>query len=156
MKTNEFNEREWQAQERALRDAREGLASTDPQALRYRKVADALRMPLPDALPADFASSVAALAEHNARAPVPALVQAAQSGVLERGLLRAAIAVMGVGSAVVVAMYGAQWAPAFSSLWPAMSGSSAGWATLLVACLGVSLGAQGMARALRAAVPTPA
>ena len=59
--TDHFDEREWRLQERALREER--LASADggdDGIAAYRKVVRALREPLPDALPADFAANVAA------------------------------------------------------------------------------------------------
>ncbi|HKT27418.1 hypothetical protein [Dyella sp.] len=53
-------EREWALQERALRDERLGLDARDDARLqRYRAVARALRQPLDEALPSDFASQVA-------------------------------------------------------------------------------------------------
>ena len=53
-------EREWALQERAVRAERLGLDESDDQALRrYRVVARALRQPLDENLPADFASNVA-------------------------------------------------------------------------------------------------
>ena len=135
-----IDEREWQAQERAVRDAREGVPSTDPLARHYRKVADALRAPLPDALPDDFAASIARLAEANARAPapVPDLVQAAQSGSLERGLLRGALGVFGLGSAVVVGLWGPTWVAPIASFLQLDSAAAVNWALALGACVGTT------------------
>ena len=67
---HDIDEREWQAQERALQDARRGAPATpgDPLAARHRQVADALRVPPADLLPADVAERVARQAEANARA----------------------------------------------------------------------------------------
>ncbi len=135
---NGIDEREWQAQERALRDARDGVPSTDPLALHYRKVADALRAPLPDGLPADFASQVARRAEAFARAPEPALVQSARSGMLERSLLRGAVAVFGVGSAVVVGIWGPAWIAPTASFLQLDSAAAVNWALALGACIGVT------------------
>lgn len=52
---------EWNVQERALRAERLGLAAAgdDDRLHEYRQVARALRSPLPDPLPADFAEHVA-------------------------------------------------------------------------------------------------
>ena len=52
---------EWQAQERALRAERLGLdpAGDDERMLAYRRIARALMQPLPDPLPADFATQLA-------------------------------------------------------------------------------------------------
>ena len=54
-----IDEREWQAQERALQEERLHLTG-DPRLAAYRRIARALRQPLPDALPADFARRLAA------------------------------------------------------------------------------------------------
>jgi hypothetical protein len=131
-----FEEPEWQAQERALRDAREGVPSVDPLALRYRKVADALRAPLPDMLPADFATQVARQAEANARAPE--IVQSARSGALEGKLLRAAIGIFGLGSAVVVGVYGPEWIAPTAAFLHLDSAVAVNWALALGACVGVT------------------
>jgi hypothetical protein len=145
MNTNDKNDiidngtidsREWQAQERAMRDAREGVASTDPMALRYRKVAHALRAPLPDLLPADFAAQVARRAEHNATAPAIASVDVQQD--VESRLLRYAVGVLGLGSAVVAAMYGRQWLAPTMELLHLESAVAVNWALALAACVGVS------------------
>ena len=107
MNTNEFDEREWQAQERARLAARDGTGPAgDPLAARYRRVAESLRAPLPDALPADFAAQMAR------RVQVPASVAATPvESRFELGLTRALVGVFGLAGAVVAAMYGAQWLP---------------------------------------------
>lgn len=133
---NTLDEREWQAQERALRDARDGLPSTDPLALRYRKVADALRAPVPELLPADFAAQIAQRAEAYARPPE--LVRAAQAGGLERGLLRGAVGVLGLGGAVVAAIWGATWIAPITSFLQLDSAVAVNWALALGACVGVT------------------
>lgn len=133
---DQIDEREWQAQERALRDVREGAASTDPMALRYRKVAATLRAPLPDLLPSDFAAQVARLAEANAAAPATA--QIPQDAGFEHTLLRGAIGVLGLGSAVVAAMYGRAWLAPTLELLQLDSAVAVNWALALAACVGVS------------------
>lgn len=62
-------EREWQAQERALRREREGVteADADPRAAPYRALVQPLRQAPADELPADFAVRVAALAQRRKR-----------------------------------------------------------------------------------------
>ena len=78
--TERIDEREWQMQERALREERFGAAAgDDPGIAAYRHVARALREPLPDALPSDFAEAIAAQA---ARLPVRG------ESALERWLVR--------------------------------------------------------------------
>ena len=133
---NTIDEREWQAQERALRDARDGVPSTDPLALRYRTVADALRAPVPGVLPADFAAQVAQRAEAYARPPE--LVRSAQSGGLERSLLRGAVGVLGLGSAVVVALWGPTWIAPIASFLHLDSAVAVNWALALGACVGAT------------------
>ena len=132
-----IDEREWLAQERAMRDAREGAASTDPMAMRYRKVADALRAPLPDLLPADFAAQVARQAEINAKAPVMAPEPPAEKGFefnLERGLL----GLLGLGSAVVAGVYGQAWLAPTRELLHLDSNVALNWALALGVCVGAS------------------
>ncbi len=70
---NDDAEREWQAQERALRHERLGLDPTgdEDSVRRYRAVSRALSQPLDVALPADFARRVARLAEKPTLADAP-------------------------------------------------------------------------------------
>jgi anti-sigma factor RsiW len=64
---DERMEREWTLQERAARAERLGLDENSDQALqRYRIVMRALRQPLDENLPADFASTVAVEARRRA------------------------------------------------------------------------------------------
>lgn len=64
---DERMEREWTLQERAARAERLGLDENSDQALqRYRTVMRALRKPLDENLPADFASTVAVEARRRA------------------------------------------------------------------------------------------
>lgn len=124
---------EWEAQERALRDARAGVACQDPQAARYRAVVDALRQPLPDVLPPDFAARVAARA--GAAPPRRAAsVDARLEGLLVRGLT----ALLGLSGAVTAALYGQQWLPAILAPLPLDSASALNWALALAACVGMN------------------
>ena len=60
-------EREWALQEQAVRAERLALDTSEDEALRrYRAVAQALRQPLDDDLPLDFASAVAREARRRA------------------------------------------------------------------------------------------
>ena len=133
-----IDEREWQAQERALQDARRGVPATpvDLLAARYRTVADALRVPPADLLPADFAQRVARQAEANARAPATA--PAEPDPRFERGLLQVVLVVFGLASAVVVAMYGQQWLPPIMQLLHLDSAVAVNWTLALAACLGTT------------------
>ncbi|MFS8063526.1 MAG: hypothetical protein ACMG5Z_02950 [Luteimonas sp.] len=125
---NTHEEREWQAQERALHDERNGAASgDDPLQVQYRLVARALRLPLPHALPDGFAAQVAARARLQA-AHAPDLR-------IEQRLVRALIAVLALSAAVAVAWYGPQWLHAIAVLLP---GAALNWTLALVACIGLS------------------
>lgn len=140
MNTNQFDphgidEREWQAQERARLAARNGTgADTDLLAARYHRVAEALRTPLPDALPADFAAQMA----RRVQAPAPMAAPDLVDSRFERGLTRALVAVFGLAGAVVAAMYGAQWLPPILDVLPLDSGAAINWAMALGACVGAS------------------
>lgn len=115
--------REWELQERALRED-----------AAYREVARALRRS-PGDPPADFAASVAALAE---AAPAPW-----RDGMLERWMLRVLAAVLGVSSVVALWFYGGDWvdgvAGAFDALVPVMGGPAAvNWVVAAGACMALS------------------
>jgi hypothetical protein len=122
-----IDEREWQAQERALHDARNGVPSVDPLAARYRAVADALRAPLPDLLPPDFAARVAARVR---RAPLDER--------LEGSLVRSLTTLLGLSGAVTAALYGKQWLPAILAPLPLDSASAVNWALALGACVAMT------------------
>lgn len=132
-----IDEREWQAQERAMREAREGAASTDPMTMRYRRVADALREPLPDLLPPDFAAQVARQAEANAAAPLMVAEPPTEKG-FEFNLMRGLLGLLGLGSAVVAAMYGRAWLAPTLELLHLDSNVAVNWALALAACVGAS------------------
>ena len=132
MNTHEENtheEREWQAQERALHDERNGAApGDDPLQAHYRRVARALRRPLPHALPDDFAARVAARARRQAAHAPPDLR-------IEQRLVRVLVAVLALSAAVAVAWYGQQWLQAITVLLP---GAALNWTLALTACVGLS------------------
>lgn len=124
-------EREWLAQENAMRREGLGLDSTgdDARSQRYRALARALRTESPVVLPADFAEQVSALAAQRAQPRMPAMA-------LERMLTLALAAVLLLAAVVVTFIYGASWWPAFEALRPAPS--AAQWWLALAACVGVS------------------
>ena len=127
-------EREWQAQERALHAEHDGIApaGADARERRYRLIARALREPLPDALPADFARHVAALAaDPPTRAPAARMTADAI-------LIGALMACFGVAAGVVVALYGQAWLPAFHAILPSNTPAVLRWPLALVACMGLS------------------
>lgn len=121
-------EREWQLQERALREERLGLPSAgeDARLLRYRQLSRALRQLSDDALPADFAGQVvrrirAEASERDRR--------------FERGLIAAAVAAFGLALGVVIAVFGGAW---LQALVPYARTLANPWLFALLACVGVS------------------
>jgi hypothetical protein len=143
-RTNPDHEREWQAQERALREVRAGCApSNDPLLASYRSVARALRQPLPDALPADFAQIVAkrAFAAHT-----PLDLR------FEQALMRNLVVVLALSAAVATALYGSVFLQALAALMPASSSTVAfGWALALAGCVGLSWSFELLRRRIAAA-----
>lgn len=127
-------EREWQAQERALRAERLGLdpSGGDGRVRRYRLLARALREPMPPALPADFARRMAECV-----AAVPARGKASDTRI-EFALIGALVAALIVAACVVVADYGGAWLPNFRQLLPPPGASATNWLLALGGCLGAS------------------
>ncbi len=120
-RNHEFDERIWQAQERARIAARDGHADADPAELR---VARALRRALAIELPADFAAQVAARAG----------VQAEVDAKFEQRLLRGLGIAFGVSAAATVAWFGRGWLAALSDALPGGS-DAAGWSLAAALCL---------------------
>ncbi|UHQ20711.1 hypothetical protein LVB87_06100 [Lysobacter sp. KIS68-7] len=131
---SEIDEREWLAQERARLEARMGGVSDDPLVARYRKVSQALRAPLPDALPEDFAASMARMAQAGVAAPK----LAEPDSPFERDLTRLLVGVLGVGAAVVVAVYGKAWLAPTMELLRLDSSVAVNWVLALGACVGAT------------------
>ncbi len=123
----DIDEREWQAQERALQEERLHLSGSDPRLAPYRAIARVLRQPLPHGLPADFAR---ALAARLGRAPLDTRV--------EQGLLRGLVTLFALSGAVVAAIYGQAWVPAILAVLPASSPNAMHWLLAVVACVGMS------------------
>lgn len=127
--------REWLAQERALQLERQGAASAhdDPQASRYRPVVRALREPMADGLPADFAQRVASLAERAATA------RKALDLRLERNLMRGLVAAFVLVALAAVAVYGQITWQAIAALAPdARAGSAAAWLVPALGCMALT------------------
>lgn len=124
------SEREWLAQESAMRRERLHLdpAGDDARGRRYRLLARTLRQPLHDTLPADFAARVAARV---GEAPATALR-------FEFVLMSALAVALVVAAGVVTATYGSNWLPSFSAILPAPQGPASRWLLALAGCLGVS------------------
>ncbi|MEO8999241.1 MAG: hypothetical protein ABI227_06240 [Rhodanobacter sp.] len=124
------HEREWLAQESAMRRERLHLdpAGDDARGRRYRLLARALREPLQDGLPADFAQRVAA---HVAVAPTSTLR-------FEFVLITALVIALVIAAGIVTTIYGSQWLPSFSAILPAAQAPASRWLLALAGCLGVS------------------
>lgn len=134
------DEREWQAQERARIDARDGTPpAADDEARAHARIARALRAAPPDRLPSNFAFQVAQLAGRlPRRAPLDLR--------LERWLLRALAVAMAIGALASTAVYGVGWLRTLDAAGPGV----ATWVLLLAAGMLPTLGAEAW-RALRVA-----
>ncbi|MDW2980218.1 hypothetical protein [Rhodanobacter sp. KK11] len=131
---NAAQEREWLAQERAMRRERLQLdpAGDDARSRRYRLLARALREPLPDALPADFAQQLAARV-----AAIPA--RRAPAGRSVESMLTLALAIaLAMAAGAVVTIYGSTWLPSFVTLLPSPHAPAIRWLLALAGCLGAS------------------
>jgi hypothetical protein len=124
------HEREWLAQEGAMRRERLHLdpAGDDARGRRYRLLARALREPLQDGLPADFATRVAARA---AAAPESALR-------FEFVVMTALAIALAIAAGAVTAIYGGEWLPSFRAILPAPQAPASRWLLALAGCLGAS------------------
>ena len=126
------SQREWQAQEAALRHERLHLnpEHDDPRTLGYRLLARALKTEPPGALPDDFAPRVAALTAQAAQA------KRASATSLETILIIALASALLLSAAAAAAKYGASWWPAFAAWLPAPA--IAQWLVALVGCVGLT------------------
>lgn len=123
-------EREWQAQESAMRLERLNLdpLRDDTRSRHYRLLARVLRQPPQDGLPPDFATRVAARTS----------ALSASSARFEFVLIIAlAIAMVG-GASYAIATHGREWLPSFSAILPAREALANGWLIALSGCLGAS------------------
>jgi hypothetical protein len=125
-----FDEREWQLQERALRDERDGSPTgDDPAVVDYRRVVRALRAPLAVDLPPDFAAQVAARV---------AARHAAESR-LEQVLTHALLGALALAAVVVSMQYGGSWLRDGLALLPSGRWDlGLQWGLAVMACLGLS------------------
>jgi hypothetical protein len=127
------DESEWQAQERAWRDERDGVArADDPLQASYRTVVRALCTPPPGRLPSNFAVQVAAHAARLAMHPPLDLR-------FEQRLMRALVGVFALTAAGAAALYGQQAIAGLAALVPALSAEAGrDWITLVAGCMGLS------------------
>lgn len=128
------HEREWLAQESAIRRERLQLdpAGDDARGRRYRLLARALREPLPDALPADFAQRLAA------RVAASPDRRTASDTRFEFALMLVLAAALAVAAGAVTAIYGGAWLPSFATILPAPNAPATRWLLALAGCLGAS------------------
>ena len=126
-----IDEREWQAQERALQAERNGSGPgiDDPVVARYRVLARALRQPLTDVPPADFAAIVA-------RQVAPQAAAEAVDSALERVLTQGLIAALGLSGGVVAVLYGRDWLASIADALP--TGAGRQWTLAIALCMGAS------------------
>ena len=127
-------EREWLAQEHAMRRERLHLdpAGDDAKALRYRMLARALRQPLQESLPPDFARHVATLA-------AAGMTTKPTSGTRFELVLTISLVivfVLAAGGATVI--YGSAWLPSISAALPAPDPSTIRWLLAFAGCIGMS------------------
>jgi hypothetical protein len=107
-------------------------ADDDAQVRRYRLLARTRRQPLPDTLPGDFASRVAA------RAAAAAVLAAPAGGRFESILLAVLAGLLSVSAGVVLARGGQAWLPAIRATLPAADPQNLRWLMAFVSCLGLS------------------
>ncbi|MGH8157110.1 MAG: hypothetical protein ACREPQ_03245 [Rhodanobacter sp.] len=127
-------EREWLAQEQAMRRERLHLdpAHDDPRMRRYRLLARALREPLQDTLPVDFARHVAA--QVNAQPIRQPLAGTRLELVLT--FVLGIIFVLAAGTVTLI--YGSAWLPSISAALPAPDPSATRWLLAFAGCIGTS------------------
>lgn len=131
---SEREQREWDAQEAALRAERAGsTAAGDADVAQYRLIAHALRAPQIDAIPRDFAAETAARALREQRIA---------NETLEVWLGRGLVALLVLAGAVAIRVYGGEALLGFSFSVPdgATLGiqSVVGWSFAVAACVGIS------------------
>jgi hypothetical protein len=126
------HEREWLAQEHAMRGERLHLdpGADDARTQRYRLLARVLREPQPDGLPTDFAQKLASQ------------VAAAPANVVDSRFERVLTASLGIAlllAAVVVSLlYGGSWLSAISTSVPTPPPGASRWLLAFGACVGLS------------------
>lgn len=131
---NEREQREWDAQETAVRAERAGsTAAGDAEFAQYRLIARALRTPQIDAIPRDFAAETAARALREQRIA---------NETLEVWLGRCLVALLVLVGAVAIRAYGGESLLGLSFSVPdgATLGIQAvvGWSFAVAACVGIS------------------
>jgi hypothetical protein len=140
MSTRDFEtereQREWEAQERALVEERAGArARGDVNVAQYRLIARALRRPQLAPLPSDFAARTAARAMIESRAASERV-----EVWLERGL----IALLLVAGGVALSVFNGEWFETLSFGVPERASLSiqtlVSWSIAIAGCVGISSG----------------
>lgn len=130
----EREEREWEAQERAVRDERLGAPSAgDGSVEEYRLIARALRNPPVAPLPSDFAARTAAHVRRTSRAA---------SERVEIWLERGLVALLLLAGAAALLVYNGDWLRELSFSVPEGAAlgvrAVASWSIAVAACIGIS------------------
>jgi hypothetical protein len=123
-----INETEWRLQEQA----RLSMPATDnanDDLIAYQAIDEALRTPPANALPHDFAASIARIAQGQ---------EAAQNDGLEQNLIRILGAVLGISGGVALAFYAGDLLPGASASFIQFGGTTLGWTGATLGCIGVS------------------
>jgi hypothetical protein len=133
---SERQQREWEAQESALRAERAGSAAGGDAAVeQYRLIARALRRPPLDVIPFDFASQTAARARHEAR-----LANDSVELWLQRGL----VALLLLAGAAAIRIYAGESLLELELELSVPEGATfavqsvVGWSLAVAACVGIS------------------
>jgi hypothetical protein len=127
-------EREWLLQERAMRRERLHLDPTgdDAKALHYRMLARALRQPLQESLPPDFARHVATLAAAGTTARPTSGIR------FELALTISLVIVFVLAAGGVTVIYGSAWLPSISAALPMPDPLAIRWLLAFAGCIGMS------------------
>jgi hypothetical protein len=128
-------ELEWQVQEHALHQEQLGasIAGATPRELRYRLLSRALREPVPDGLPANFAQQVACIIEAECR------VARRTDFRLELILTCVVMAIFGLAVSCTIATYGANWLLPIDLFRSLASALSKPWLSAFAVCIGISM-----------------
>jgi len=131
---SEREQREWDAQESAVRAERTGSAGGgDAGAVQYRVIARALRTPQLDAIPRDFAALTAARALREARLA---------SETFEVWLVRGLVALLVLAGAAALRVYGGESLLDLPLSVPDGAALNVqavvGWSLAVAACVGIS------------------
>jgi hypothetical protein len=131
---NDASEREWEIQESARQAERRGLDSTPEQGRvgRYRFIARALRTPLADSLPEDFATQV------SARVTASRDKSVSTGTHFETVLLIILASLLVISAGRVFANLGHSWMEAIGAPLSTLGTTNIGWPLAFFICIGLS------------------